>query len=237
MIDAPQARDHARARRVARAHLGALGHRREAAAGADRATLGRPLLLVARRRARARRRGRPGRAASATSSSPAPTSGSAARAAPGSSGRVDWDRDPARRSRASRCSDDAPAARFTPGGCHSFEHRWALAQAFEYQSKLGRAAVAEHVHALAQRLKDGLAELPARAADHAARRRGLRPGSSASRSTGWTPRTAVARLLERRIRASVTPVRGAATCGSATSLHVDERDVDAAVGSVKALRG
>ena len=47
--------------------------------------------------------------------------------------------------------------RLTPGGFHSFEHRWALNRAFELHLEIGKARVAERVHALARRLKDGLA--------------------------------------------------------------------------------
>src|SRR3954468_10635604 len=50
-----------------------------------------------------------------------------------------------------------PGARCTPGGYHSFEHRWALADAFRW---LGRAEVSERIRTLATRLKDGLAGLP-----------------------------------------------------------------------------
>ena len=48
--------------------------------------------------------------------------------------------------------------------------------------------------------------------------------------------TAVSRLLEARIRASVTPYEQQYV-RLGTSLHVDEEDVDAAVSSVKSLRG
>ena len=34
---------------------------------------------------------------------------------------------------------------FTPGGYHSFEHRWALAEAFDFQAGLGREKVAERI--------------------------------------------------------------------------------------------
>ena len=48
----------------------------------------------------------------------------------------------------------------TPGGFHSFEHRWALTEAFEFHDSLGgRAHVAKTTHALARRLKDGLADI------------------------------------------------------------------------------
>ena len=44
-----------------------------------------------------------------------------------------------------RRSTDPGGAAFTPGGYHSFEHRWALAEAFDWQATLGRAAVAERI--------------------------------------------------------------------------------------------
>ena len=53
-----------------------------------------------------------------------------------------------------------PGPTFTPGGYHSFEHRFALAEAFERQTQLGRTRVAERIRSLATRLKQGLAELP-----------------------------------------------------------------------------
>ncbi len=76
--------------------------------------------------------------------------------------------------------------RYTPGGYHSFEHRWALADAFKWQA--GLPGVPAPHHALATRLKDGLAKHGPRAPDHAARSRRSPPASSASRSTGWSRR-------------------------------------------------
>jgi hypothetical protein len=52
-----------------------------------------------------------------------------------------------------------PGSLFTPGGYHSFEHRWALADAFDFQRGLGPEQVAERVTTLATRLKDGLAHM------------------------------------------------------------------------------
>ncbi|HEX6020955.1 MAG TPA: aminotransferase class V-fold PLP-dependent enzyme [Solirubrobacter sp.] len=124
-------------------------------------------------------------------------------------------------------------ALFTPGGYHSFEHRWALAEAFKWQSKLGREKVARRIHGLAQRLKDGIA-------DHV---RLVTPRSPEVSSglvcldvDGMRPEDAVERLAEQRVRASVTPYADQHV-RLGTSLHVDERDVDAAVTAIKALRG
>jgi len=47
----------------------------------------------------------------------------------------------------------------TPGGFHSFEHRWALGEAFEFQREIGKAQVAARIHALNRRCKDGLATM------------------------------------------------------------------------------
>jgi selenocysteine lyase/cysteine desulfurase len=48
----------------------------------------------------------------------------------------------------------------TPGGYHSFEHRWALAEAFDFHAAIGRDRIAARTRELATRLKDGLAGLP-----------------------------------------------------------------------------
>jgi selenocysteine lyase/cysteine desulfurase len=52
-----------------------------------------------------------------------------------------------------------PGPRMTPGGYHSFEHRWALAEAFAFHQQIGPKRVAERTTELATRLKDGLAEM------------------------------------------------------------------------------
>jgi len=48
------------------------------------------------------------------------------------------------------------AVAMTPGGFHSFEHRWALADAFDFRRRIGSTRAAVRTHALAQRLKSGL---------------------------------------------------------------------------------
>src|SRR5215210_6717739 len=53
-----------------------------------------------------------------------------------------------------------PGAGMTPGGFHSFEHRWALSAAFGFHDTIGRTRVAGRTRALASQLKDGLAGLP-----------------------------------------------------------------------------
>ena len=58
-----------------------------------------------------------------------------------------------------RTPDVPRSAAMTPGGFHTFEHRWALAEAFDFRRRIGRGRTATRTHQLAQRLKNGLAEI------------------------------------------------------------------------------
>jgi selenocysteine lyase/cysteine desulfurase len=49
-----------------------------------------------------------------------------------------------------------PGRSATPGGFHSFEHRWALIEALEFAGSLDTRRVAERTHAFAARLREGL---------------------------------------------------------------------------------
>ena len=51
-------------------------------------------------------------------------------------------------------------ARLTPGGFHSFEHRWALTEAFEFHEAIGRERVETRIRTLVSRLRAGLSEVP-----------------------------------------------------------------------------
>ena len=57
-------------------------------------------------------------------------------------------------------SDPAsPAGRLTPGGYHSFEHRWAAADAFGFMSAIGRDRLVARTAEQATQLKEGLADI------------------------------------------------------------------------------
>jgi selenocysteine lyase/cysteine desulfurase len=104
-----------------------------------------------------------------------------------------------------RAPDMPRAAAMSPGGFHTFEHRWALAEAFNFRRRIGRVRAATRTHDLAQRLKNGLAEVR--------RVRLVTPQSSALSAgivcfeiDGREPFDVVERLYARhRIVASVTP--------------------------------
>ena len=50
--------------------------------------------------------------------------------------------------------------RMTPGGFHSFEHRWALPTAFSLHQQLGKDKVQQRIHSLNSQAKQGLAAIP-----------------------------------------------------------------------------
>jgi selenocysteine lyase/cysteine desulfurase len=52
------------------------------------------------------------------------------------------------------------ASWLTPGGFQAYEHQWALPAAFEFHRRIGRARIAERIHALNDQCKEGLAAMP-----------------------------------------------------------------------------
>jgi selenocysteine lyase/cysteine desulfurase len=105
-------------------------------------------------------------------------------------------------------TDAPPGALMTPGGFHTFEHRWAVPEAVELHAELGgRAEVAGRTHALAARLKDGLAKID-RVRLRTPRDEQLSAGLVCCELEGVDPGEVVDRLREEHhIVASVTPYR------------------------------
>ena len=122
----------------------------------------------------------------------------------------------------------------TPGGFHSFEHRWALTEGFAFQAGLGRTEVAERTHALAARLKDGLAELGG-VAVVTPRDESLSAGLVCAELAGRDPGEVVDRLrTEHGVIASVTPY-AVRYLRFGPSIANSEDDVDRALEAVAAL--
>lgn len=97
-----------------------------------------------------------------------------------------------------------PGSASTPGGYHSFDHRWALTQGFAFQRWVGKARVASRTHALNSRLKAGLAEMShIKLYTPAAER--LSAGIVCFDVRGMAPPEVVERLRTRRIIATATP--------------------------------
>jgi selenocysteine lyase/cysteine desulfurase len=126
------------------------------------------------------------------------------------------------------------ALALTPGGFHSFEHRWALREAFEFRRQIGRERAAARTHELAQRLKAGLSEV-----------RGVRLVTPQSQALSGglvcfdvanrDPGDVVDRLYDRfKIVASVTPYAERHVRLGPSILN-SPAEVDRAVTAVRAL--
>jgi len=92
----------------------------------------------------------------------------------------------------------------TPGGFHSFEHRWALSEAFRFHLGIGPLRVTERIHGLNDQLKDGLAAMPGILL-HTPRSRDLSAGIVCFEVEGHAPDQVVHDLRQRGIVGSVTP--------------------------------
>ena len=127
-----------------------------------------------------------------------------------------------------------PGAANTPGGYHSFEHRWALADAFGFQLEIGRARVAERTHAQATQLKEGLADLPGvRVVTPLSEE--LSAGIVCFELAGQAPFESLAALERQGISASVTPYRQP-YLRLGPSIVTTPEEVDAAIEAVAGLR-
>jgi selenocysteine lyase/cysteine desulfurase len=125
------------------------------------------------------------------------------------------------------------AVMHTPGGFHSFEHRWALPAAFAFQSEIGRAEIQARVHELNTRLKQGLRERP-RVRLHTPIDPKLSSGITCFELQGITNEDVVKRLLEKKIIASVSPY-AVQYARLAPGLLNNEQQVDDALAAVLAL--
>jgi selenocysteine lyase/cysteine desulfurase len=132
-------------------------------------------------------------------------------------------------------TDTPPGPLMTPGGFHSFEHRWALTEAFAFHDELGsRLAVSGTTHTLASRLKEGLSDT-AGVTVKTPLAQELSAGLVCTEVASMPPPEVVDRLREEyRVIASVTPY-ATAYVRFGPSVANTEEDVDRALEAVAAL--
>jgi isopenicillin-N epimerase len=127
-----------------------------------------------------------------------------------------------------------PGAEMTPGGFHSFEHRWALAEAFRFHMRIGKRRVEQRIHALNRRLKAGLAAM-----SHVTlvtpRSDALSAGLVCFAVDRLSPDAVVEALRRRRIIATVTPYNPP-YARLAPGLLNTPADVDRALRAIRLLR-
>ena len=123
----------------------------------------------------------------------------------------------------------------TPGGFHSFEHRWAVADAFRFHDALGKSRVAKRIHELNSLAKAEMSKMP-KVRMHTPLSPDLSAGIIAFEVQGMTPNQVVRKLHEQRIIASVTPGFYEPNLARvAPSLLTTEPDVARTVRAIAAL--
>jgi isopenicillin-N epimerase len=125
------------------------------------------------------------------------------------------------------------AAQMTPGGFHSFEHRWALEQAFQFHQSLGKSRVATRIHELNRAFKEGLrgmlgVQMRTPLSD------AVSAGISCFEVDGLNPYDVVDRLAEKNIIASVTPYATKYVRASFGVLN-SHRDVEVTLRAIRAI--
>jgi selenocysteine lyase/cysteine desulfurase len=127
-----------------------------------------------------------------------------------------------------------PRALMTPGGFHSFEHRWALPAAFRFHTAIGPERIERRTLALSRRLREGIAGVPGLSL----RSPGgpLASGVVCLEVAGRGPNEVVTALRSRfRIVASVTPYAVSFVRVGTSVLNTGE-EVDELVHALARLR-
>jgi isopenicillin-N epimerase len=125
------------------------------------------------------------------------------------------------------------ASWITPGGFHSFELRWALPAAFEFHKQIGRARVAERIHALNDQAKEGLTKMK-KVKLYTPLGNKLSAGLICFDVEGMKPETVVKKMLEKRVIASQSPY-GISYARIAPSLLNTEEEIEKTLGYIRNL--
>ena len=127
------------------------------------------------------------------------------------------------------------AALHTPGGFHSFEHRWAVAEAFNFHSAIGKDRIAERIHHLNSLTKARMAKIK-KVKIHTPMRPDRSAGIIAFEVVGLTPDQVVEGLHRQGVVGSVTPgFYQPSLARVAPSLLTTEPDVHRTVEAIAAL--
>jgi len=125
------------------------------------------------------------------------------------------------------------ASMMSPGGFHSFEHRWALGEAFDLHEQMGPARVESRIHELNRQCKEGLAGMK-HVTLHTPRGDEASAGIVCFEVAGVPNEAVVKRLEEKRIVASTTPYPKS-FARLAPGLLNFPSEIDRALAAVRAL--
>ncbi|MFK7974582.1 MAG: aminotransferase class V-fold PLP-dependent enzyme [Halioglobus sp.] len=123
--------------------------------------------------------------------------------------------------------------RMTPGGFHSFEHRWALPAAFALHQQLGKAKVQSRIHGLNTQVKEGLAKMP-NVTLHTPMASELSSGLVAYEVSGKTPLETTYALFAKGLVSAPSPYHES-YARMAPSLLNTEQELDTALAHVASI--
>lgn len=123
----------------------------------------------------------------------------------------------------------------TPGGFHSFEHRWALPAAFELHQQLGKQPVQSRIHALNTQAKEGLARIPG-VTLHTPLSSELSSGLVAYEVAGKSPMDVTFALFAKGVVSAPSPYHKS-YARLAPSLLNTEEELETALGHIAAIAG
>ncbi|TKB47113.1 aminotransferase class V-fold PLP-dependent enzyme [Thalassotalea mangrovi] len=121
----------------------------------------------------------------------------------------------------------------SPGGFHSFEHRWALPEAFKLHMQLGKQNVQQRIHELNTQTKQGLAKM-SHVKLHTPMDSQLSSGLVCFEVDGLQPEEVVKKLHTRGVIMSNTPYRKT-YARFAPSLLNNEKEMDVALAEINRL--
>ncbi|ABG40208.1 Twin-arginine translocation pathway signal [Paraglaciecola sp. T6c] len=134
----------------------------------------------------------------------------------------------------STTQDNVPIGdHMSPGGFHSFEHRWALPEAFKLHLQLGKANVQKRIHQLNAQTKKGLAEM-SHVTLYTPHDSALSSGLVCFDVKGLAPQAVVEKMHAKGIIMSSTPYRQS-YARFAPSLLNNEQEIELALAEIRAL--
>lgn len=109
----------------------------------------------------------------------------------------------------------------SPGGFHSFEHRWALPEAFKFHLTIGKSKVQARSHQLSTMVKDGLANIK-HVRVITPKSEDVSAGINCFEVDGMKPDDVVKKLLTKNIIASASPYKTSYVRFTPTILNNEE---------------
>jgi selenocysteine lyase/cysteine desulfurase len=122
----------------------------------------------------------------------------------------------------------------TPGGFHSFEHRWSLGEAFELHMTTGKANIMQRNQQLSERLKNGLKEMK-HVKLHTPLDKGLSAAINCFEIDGVKPDDVLKKLHQKKIISSTTPYRVHYNRLTPCVINT-EQEIDQCLAAVAALK-